>query len=90
MGGRLVRVGRYQGDRKVVGYIVAMPDADAALDLIRIKVAGPSDYVEDVGRVSEALLIALKLSLGQYVCANAPPSLFPEHPDDPRLGLAKA
>ncbi|HUI14440.1 MAG TPA: hypothetical protein VL048_13345 [Xanthobacteraceae bacterium] len=87
--GRLVRVGRCQGDRKAVGYIVAMPDADAALDLIRIKVAGPSDYVEDVGRVSEALLNALNLSLGQYVCANAaPPSLSPEHPDD--LGLAKA
>jgi hypothetical protein len=81
--GRLVRVGRYKGDRKAVGYIVAIPDADAALDLIRIKIAGPSDYVEDVGRVSEALLIALKLSLGQYVCANtASPSFSHEHPDD--------
>jgi len=41
VGGRLVRVGRYQSDRDAVGYIVAMPDEDAALDLIRIKVAGP-------------------------------------------------
>ena len=78
--GRLVRVGRYQGDRNAVGYIVAMPDADAALDLIQIKVAGPSDYVEDVGPVSEALLIALNLSLGQYVCANSA-SFSPEQPD---------
>ena len=70
MGGRLVRVGRYQGDREAVGYIVAMPDEDAALDLIRIKVAGPSDYVEDVGPVSEALLNALQLSLGQYIRAK--------------------
>ena len=30
MGGRLVRVGRYQSDREAVGYIVAMPDEDAA------------------------------------------------------------
>ena len=43
--GRLVRVGRYKGDCKAVGYIVAISDADAALDLIRIKIAGPSDYV---------------------------------------------
>lgn len=70
MGGRLVRVGRYQGDRDAVGYIVAMPDEDAALDLIRIKVAGPSDYVEDVGPVSQALLNTLELSLGQYIRAN--------------------
>jgi hypothetical protein len=81
--GRLVRVGRYQGDRNAVGYIVAMPDEDAALDLVRIKVAGPLDYVEDVGPVSAALLIALKLSLGQYVRANdAAPSFSPKHPDD--------
>ena len=84
MGGRLVRVGRYQGDRDAVGYIVAMPDEDAALDLIRIKVAGPSDHVEDVGPVSESLLNALKLSLGQYVRANdATPSFSTKHPDDP-------
>ena len=82
--GRLVRVGGYQGDRNAVGYIVAMPDEDAALDLIRIKVAGPLDYVEDVGPVSKSLLIALKLSLGQYVRANdAAPSFTPEHPHDP-------
>ena len=77
--GRLVRVGRYQGDRKAVGYIVAMPDEDAALDLMRIKIAGPLDYVEDVAPVSEALLVALKLSLGQYVrTCDAAPSLSPE------------
>ena len=33
--------------------------------------------------MSEALLIALKLSLGQYVCANAAsPSFSHEPPDD--------
>jgi hypothetical protein len=41
------------------------------------------DYVEDVGPVSAALLIALKLSLGQYVRVNdAAPSFSPKHPDD--------
>ncbi len=79
-----MRVGRYRGDRDSVGYIVAMPDEDAALDFIRIKVAGPSDCVEDVGPVSEALLNALKLSLGQYVRANdATPSFSTKPPDDP-------
>lgn len=80
MGGRLVRVGRYRGDRDAVGYIVAMPDQVAALDLIRIKVAGPSDYVEDVGPVSKALVNALKLSLGQYIRAHdAAPSYSTKH-----------
>ena len=79
-----VRVGRYKSDRDAVGYIVAMPNEDAALDLIRIKVAAPSDYVEDAGPVSEALLNALKLSLGQYIRANdATPSFSTKHPDDP-------
>jgi hypothetical protein len=82
--GRLIRVGRYQGDRNAVGYIVAMPDEGAALDLIRIKVAGPLDCVEDIGPVSEALLTALQLSLGQYVRANdaAPSSLSSANPND--------
>lgn len=66
----LLRVGRYQGDREAVGYIVAMPNEDVALDLIRIKVAGRPDYVEDVGPVSEKLLNALKQSLGQFIRAN--------------------
>jgi hypothetical protein len=60
-----------------------MPDADAALDLIRIKIAGPSDHVEDVGQVSEALLMALKLSLGQYVdVKDALPTRPPDRGDD--------
>jgi hypothetical protein len=52
-------------------------DADAALDLVRIKVAAPSD----VG-LSEAFPIALKPSLGQYIRANVASTLFStERPD---------
>jgi hypothetical protein len=65
--GRLIRVAKYRGDPTAVACIVAIADPDLASNLIRIKIAGPEDDVQDLGRVSDALVRALKLLPGQYM-----------------------
>lgn len=60
--GRLVRVSKYRGDPKAVAYVVAVSDKDRASDLIREKVGQPADDIEDLGHVSEQLLMALSLA----------------------------
>ena len=46
-------------------YIVAVADADQAVQIIRNKTADRTDDVEDLGRVSQALVRALKLAAGE-------------------------
>jgi hypothetical protein len=66
--GRLIRVGAYRRDGKLVAYIVADPDPTKAVDLIKNKV-GVEDEIEDLGRVSSGLLQALNLKPGDFVRA---------------------
>lgn len=73
--GKLIRVGKHKGDPRAIAYIVALLDPDAAIDLIRKKVAGPDDLIEDVGRVSDALLIALNLQPGDFTRVDNPRDL---------------
>jgi hypothetical protein len=47
-------------------YIVAVADADQAVQIIRNKTADRTDDVEDLGRVSQALVRALKLAAGEF------------------------
>ena len=68
--GRLIRLGKYRGDPKAVAYIVAIPDPATAIDLIRTKIGVPDDEIEDLSRVSDALLQALHLSPGEFIRAN--------------------
>jgi hypothetical protein len=68
--GRLVRVRCGENRATFAAYIVAEPNAAKALDRIRTKVAGPADAVEDLGRVSEALLAALQVAPGDFVLAD--------------------
>ena len=42
-----------------------------AIDLIREKAADPADDVQDLGRVSAALLIALELPPGEFIRADS-------------------
>jgi hypothetical protein len=75
--GRLVRVGKYAGDREAVVYVVAIAAANRAIALINRAVVRPSGQgddlrIEDLGRVSEALLEALGLSAGEFTRADAP------------------
>ena len=48
-------------------YIVAVADADQAVQIIRSKIADLTDDVEDLGRVSLALVRALKLASGEFI-----------------------
>jgi hypothetical protein len=71
--GRLIRTSDNRGTRKAVAYIVALSDATQAIELIRSKVGAPDDTVEDMGRVSEELLKALRLRPGGFVRADGRP-----------------
>jgi hypothetical protein len=68
--GRLIRVEKYRGDAKAVAYIVAVANPAKAIDLIRKKAADPADDVQDLGRVSAALLKGLDLPVGEFVRAD--------------------
>lgn len=67
--GRLIRVSKYRGDPNTIAYIVALADPAQAIELIRAKAATPGDEIEDLGRVSDALLTTLKLATGQFMRA---------------------
>jgi hypothetical protein len=64
--GRLIRVSKYRSDQKAIAYVVAVPDKATAVELIRRKVVDPSDEIEDLGRVTEALLTAMGLAPGEF------------------------
>jgi hypothetical protein len=67
--GRLIRVSKHQGDPKPVAYIVAVAESAQAIELIRSEVGHLCDEIEDLGRVSDALLIAMKIKPGSFVRA---------------------
>jgi hypothetical protein len=71
--GRLIRL-RKPGEAHGIAYIVAVTDAVEAMELVRVKVAGTSDEIEDRGRVSGELLKALQLSPGDITRADNPHS----------------
>jgi hypothetical protein len=66
MSGRLIRKSAYRGS-KTTAYIVAIDDAAAAIDLIKQNVADLGDAIDDLGRVSDGLLLALGLAAGSFV-----------------------
>jgi hypothetical protein len=65
--GRLIRVSNYRGDPHGKAYVVAEPDKARAANFILSKIANPGDVVEDLGRVSEALLLAMTLAPGEIM-----------------------
>jgi hypothetical protein len=68
--GRLIRLRKLDGDPKGIAYIVAIQEPMAAIELIQRRVAGPHDQIEDLGRVSDALLKTLGLAEGEFVRAD--------------------
>lgn len=68
--GRLIRVSKYRGDSEAVSYLVAVPDKAKAIELITSQAASAGDDVEDLGRVSEALITAMHLPPGHFVAVN--------------------
>lgn len=65
----MIRVSKLQNASKAVAYIVALTDPTTAMELIRRKVADPEDHIEDLGRVSDELLAAMKLETGAFTRA---------------------
>jgi hypothetical protein len=63
--GRLIRVSKYRGDPNGKAYVVAEPDKARAANLIMSKIANPGEDIEDLGRVSGPLLVALALAPGE-------------------------
>jgi hypothetical protein len=53
-----------------VACIVAISDPSKAIDLNRERVAGPVGDVQDLGRVSAALLTAVELPPGESILAD--------------------
>jgi hypothetical protein len=71
--GRLVRTSNDREPSKSIAYIVALSDPEDAIELILSKVGNPGDKVEDIGRVSAALIKALKIAPGGFVRADEKP-----------------
>jgi hypothetical protein len=67
--GRLVRAGKSGTGVKPVAYIVAVEDAAAAIAAIQA-ISAIDDHVEELGRVSGALLKSLGLTPGQFRCVD--------------------
>ena len=84
--GRLIRVRKASNDSDSVAYIVAVPEATKAIEVITAHVAGDGDAVEDLGRVSEELLRAIGLHPGKYVCTDATSSAMPGSSGAPSVG----
>ncbi len=65
MRGRMVRVSGTQRADAVM-YAVAEPDPFLALEIVRAQIAKEGQYVEDLGRVEDELISALKLAPGEF------------------------
>jgi hypothetical protein len=61
--GRLIRIGNRREGQDAI-YVVAEADPTKAVDIIRRNIAGPNVELEDLGRVSDKLLVAL--ASGQF------------------------
>jgi hypothetical protein len=68
---RLIRKTVHHGDRSSILYIVAVPKADQAVQIIRSKAADHDDEVEDLGRVAGLLVQAFKLAPGEFLRVDA-------------------
>jgi hypothetical protein len=64
--GRLIRVQSHRSNTEANIYVVAEPEFEKAVDILKIAFARPDDEYEDLGRVADALLNALGLQLGQF------------------------
>jgi len=64
--GRLIRVRAYRADPEATVYVVAEPEADKAINILKDALARPNDDYEDLGRVADVLLNALSLQPGMF------------------------
>ena len=64
--GRLIRVRNYRGDPAAIMYVVATSELDAAIELLKNALSTPNLDYEDLGRVNDSLIQALKLKHGEF------------------------
>jgi hypothetical protein len=64
--GRLIRVRSHRRDPQATIYVVAEPELDKAIDILKVALVRPHDEYEDLGRVTDTLLNALFLQPGQF------------------------
>jgi len=64
--GRLVRVQRHRGDPAATIYVVAEPEAEKAIRILKNALSRLNDDYEDLGRVTDSLLDALSLQPGMF------------------------
>jgi hypothetical protein len=64
--GRLIKVREHRSDQAATIYVVAEPEVEKAIDILKIALVRPNDEYEDLGRVSDTLLNTLSLKPGQF------------------------
>ena len=67
--GRLIKVRTYRADPEATIYVVAEPELEKAINILKTALARPDDDYEDLGRVSESLVTALSLQPGMFIRA---------------------
>jgi hypothetical protein len=65
--GRLIRVRTYRADPEATIYVVAEPEGEKAINILKSALARPDDDYEDLGRVSDSLLNMLSLQPGMFI-----------------------
>jgi hypothetical protein len=66
MFGRLIRVQAHRSDPHATIYVVADPEVNQAIDILKTALARPDYDYEDLGRVSDSLIDALSLQPGMF------------------------
>jgi hypothetical protein len=66
MFGRLIRVRAHRRDPEARVYVVAEPEVEKAIGILKAALARPFDDYEDLGRVTDSLLNALSLQPGTF------------------------
>jgi hypothetical protein len=64
--GRLIRVSKFRGELNSALYVVAIAVPSEAIAAIRARAATPDHEVDDLGGVSDALLVSMNLANGQF------------------------
>jgi hypothetical protein len=67
--GRLLRIGTRRGDPDAVVYVVAESEPAKAIEILRKGEGQPGHEIEDLGRVTAGLLVALNVKDGEYTKA---------------------
>ena len=64
--GRLIRIRTHRSDADAVIYVVAEPETDKAIAILKHALSRQEDEYEDLGRVADTLLATLSLQPGQF------------------------